>query len=81
MTLLMVARAQRVLTIKIPFFSPSLETLTSVSLCENVMVHTSLHFLWGLVDFALHWISDCPGKVGYIKGFCGVLSIDTKINE
>ncbi|XP_017046125.1 odorant receptor 24a [Drosophila ficusphila] len=30
MTLLMVARAQRVLTIKIPFFSPSLETLTSI---------------------------------------------------
>lgn len=32
MALLMIARAQRVLTIKIPFFSPSLETLTSVSL-------------------------------------------------
>ncbi|XP_001356484.3 odorant receptor 24a [Drosophila pseudoobscura] len=30
MALLMVARAQRVLTIKIPFFSPSLETLTSI---------------------------------------------------
>ncbi|EDW75532.1 uncharacterized protein Dwil_GK23908 [Drosophila willistoni] len=30
MTLLMIARAQRVLTIKIPFFSPSLETLTSI---------------------------------------------------
>ncbi|KAH8327937.1 hypothetical protein KR067_001879 [Drosophila pandora] len=30
MALLMIARAQRVLTIKIPFFSPSLETLTSI---------------------------------------------------
>ncbi|XP_037711351.1 odorant receptor 24a [Drosophila subpulchrella] len=30
MALLMVARAQKVLTIKIPFFSPSLETLTSI---------------------------------------------------
>ncbi|KAH8409499.1 hypothetical protein KR222_007277 [Zaprionus bogoriensis] len=30
MTLLMIARAQRVLIIKIPFFSPSLETLTSI---------------------------------------------------
>ncbi|XP_020803155.1 odorant receptor 24a-like [Drosophila serrata] len=30
MTLLMITRAQRVLTIKIPFFSPSLETLTSI---------------------------------------------------
>ncbi|KAM8717039.1 hypothetical protein ACLKA7_003847 [Drosophila subpalustris] len=30
MTLLMIARSQRVLFIKIPFFSPSLETLTSI---------------------------------------------------
>ncbi|XP_030555741.1 odorant receptor 24a [Drosophila novamexicana] len=30
MTLLLIARAQRVLIIKIPFFSPSLETLTSI---------------------------------------------------
>ncbi|EDW03963.1 odorant receptor 24a [Drosophila grimshawi] len=30
MTLLMIARAQRVLVVKIPFFSPSMETLTSI---------------------------------------------------